>query len=1051
MAPKLELVYNSQQGNGMFGLGWGVSGLSSITRCAQTPAQDGNRGLVKFDTGDRFCLDGQRLMLFSGTYGATGSEYRTEMDSFSQIKANGSANNGPVSFTVKTKDGLIIEYGNTADSRIEALKAPTSLADKLACATAQTMRMLCSPGVRAWAQNKVTDLSGNYMTVSYDEDSANGAYYPSRIDYTGNIKSSPVLATTASVQFQTEASRLDAVPGYWAGAAVKSIKRVNAIRTYVGTALTKEYRLAYVAQSTTLDKSKLSSITECDGVSNCLAPTTLTWGGNGTDVFAVNTGLAAQYGTNQGWSDNNKFPRFMVDVNGDGLADIVGFGNGGVYVSHNNGNGFDAASLRISGQYGTAQGWTDNRTYPRMVVDVNGDGYPDIVGFGPSGIYVATNYGDGTFAPPQAWLANQYSPSQGWADNEVNPRMLVDVNGDGRPDVVGFSNGGVVVSLNNAGTGFVAPGAVAAKPVYACSGAGSLDYESQPPQCYTYSGGGPTGGNAHYYPATIASYTCTSGTLSGASCILPGNATSSWAVDHFGTLHGWANQTTSPRYLVDVNGDGLPDIVGFTGGGVVVSLNTGVGFVAFQTVGATPVYDCNPGDSYNSDLDGCYHHTGHDGGNVYSASILSSYTCTNGMVSGSRCIISTSNAVNWSAAQFGGNQGWTDNSVTPRYWVDVNADGLTDIVGFGPNGVVVALNTGAGFAVPAAWLSSQFSAAQVPWADNNVTPRHLADVNGDGFPDIVGFGTTGVMVALNTGTGFTAPANWYSNFGSSAGGWVDNKTYPRFVVDINGDGLPDIIGFSSTAVMVATDARSMLASFVGSISNGMQAVISPTFASLTKSSSPVMYTKDTGSTAANFPRVDITAPFYVVNTVASSNGIGSTNTTTYSYGGLKTEVGAGRGMLGFRWVKSQEPTPVSGSAIERYTEYRQDWPFVGMPSLSETRLVGAGGTRMLKQNTVTALCQGRDGAACTVAPLGIYFPYVSQTIESAWDTNGAVLPVTTTTYLYEQNPQFGDPTTVGVAINDGFSATTVNTYTPADTANWLAPRLQNATVTTTKP
>ena len=34
-----------------------------------------------------------------------------------------------------------------------------------------------------------------------------------------------------------------------------------------------------------------------------------------------------------GWSSDNLYPRELADVNGDGQADIVGFGQAGVYVS----------------------------------------------------------------------------------------------------------------------------------------------------------------------------------------------------------------------------------------------------------------------------------------------------------------------------------------------------------------------------------------------------------------------------------------------------------------------------------------------------------------------------------------------------------------------------------------------------------------------------------------------------------------------------------------------------------------------------------------------
>ena len=34
-----------------------------------------------------------------------------------------------------------------------------------------------------------------------------------------------------------------------------------------------------------------------------------------------------------GWSSNDEYPRVLADVNGDGAADIIGFGQDGVYLA----------------------------------------------------------------------------------------------------------------------------------------------------------------------------------------------------------------------------------------------------------------------------------------------------------------------------------------------------------------------------------------------------------------------------------------------------------------------------------------------------------------------------------------------------------------------------------------------------------------------------------------------------------------------------------------------------------------------------------------------
>jgi hypothetical protein len=126
MEPQLALDYSSGSRNGLIGLGWTLSGVSAITRCPKTPYHDGERGAVTFSSSDRFCLDGQRLVVVNDTntddkYGAANAEYRTFPDAFSRITAVGNYGGQagvPGSFKVETKSGLIYEYGLSANSRV---------------------------------------------------------------------------------------------------------------------------------------------------------------------------------------------------------------------------------------------------------------------------------------------------------------------------------------------------------------------------------------------------------------------------------------------------------------------------------------------------------------------------------------------------------------------------------------------------------------------------------------------------------------------------------------------------------------------------------------------------------------------------------------------------------------------------------------------------------------------------------------------------------------------------------------------------------------------
>ena len=130
----------------------------------------------------------------------------------------------------------------------------------------------------------------------------------------------------------------------------------------------------------------------------------------------------------------------------------------------------------------------------------------------------------------------------------------------------------------------------------------------------------------------------------------------------------------------------------------------------------------------------------------------------------------------------------------------MNGDGKADIVGFGERDVFVALSTGHGFKKASVWYHG-FTYRRGNWRVDR-HPRLLADVNGDGKADIVGFGNRVVYVALSTGHGFQRARVWYQGFTYQKGGWRVDR-HPRLLADVNGDGKADIVGFGERDVFVA--------------------------------------------------------------------------------------------------------------------------------------------------------------------------------------------------------------------------------------------------------
>lgn len=148
-----------------------------------------------------------------------------------------------------------------------------------------------------------------------------------------------------------------------------------------------------------------------------------------------------------GWYSYDLYPRFLGDLDNDGDDDIVGFGSHKVFVALSNGSGFDPQQVWLEGSFCHVKGWSSQDTYPRQLADANGDGRADIVGFGNRAVYVAlaNSMGDG-FEPQQVWLQHRFSHAGGWSSQRRYPRLLADVDGDGADDIVGFGDRAVSVS-----------------------------------------------------------------------------------------------------------------------------------------------------------------------------------------------------------------------------------------------------------------------------------------------------------------------------------------------------------------------------------------------------------------------------------------------------------------------------------------------------------------------------------------------------------------------------------------------------------------------------
>lgn len=395
-------------------------------------------------------------------------------------------------------------------------------------------------------------------------------------------------------------------------------------------------------------KKSGSTVLRARGVTCCLtAPKATT---------QTTTSPLARDGNANGIDDESEVVAWNTDVTGDGLPDVVAFGAARSYSESNAGNAF-VADISPLPAFSPAHG-VSATSHPRYVIDVNGDDRADIVTFASNGVYVARSLGR-AFSAPELW-STDFDTNNGWSMGQ-DSRTLADVNGDGLPDIVGFGSR-TFVALNS-GNGF---------------------------------------GNARVWHKSFSSTT------------------------------GWRNDLNI-RTSVDLNGDDRADIVGFGAAGVWVALSTGSSFGAERL---------------------------------------------------------------W-VRDFGTASSWT-RAQHHRALTDVNSDGLPDIVGFGKQGVRSALNMGSSFA--SSRLASPSFGSASGWRTKE-HPRAVVDVTGDAKPDVVGIGAAGVYVSVGRGDGtFGTESRWSSNFGSKA--WPAG-TQPRSFADVDGDGRADVVGFGVDGIYVA--------------------------------------------------------------------------------------------------------------------------------------------------------------------------------------------------------------------------------------------------------
>jgi RHS repeat-associated protein len=585
--PAIALQYNSSGGNGWCGVGWDLD-MGYIQR--ETRYGVPINGLSYNDSaGFVFSIAGQNGRLILASDGTYRPEINTAFLKF--VYANGY-------WVVTDKKGRQYTFGETPNSRLD--RYYLGIADM---------------GTFKWALSKVVDPNGNrtaltYQTVKPWGRTDGGQLYLNQIDYNASINS-PAIAANCTVYFTLETSdRSDIPSSCLSGGEICTSRRLQYITVYCNGSRVRQYALQYNTSSST-GRSLLSGVTEY-GVDNSMAWPTLTFS---YSVQAHSFQPPVVWPIQDNYSALATVDCQLIDINGDGLPDRVSRLYSSLNcvdrfnVQTNTGSGFgpvqywspvvNEGNQLCSGQWDTLEGyWAYNGVNYQLtaLIDINGDGLPDRVmrqySFsGYNHFQVQTNTGAG-FSSIMTWegitSANFY-PVLNSSDGESCVSLLVDMNGDGLPDRVMQSSttGQFDVQLNNKNGTF--------SPVTGWNnviGTGGF-YPYSPrsrDQSYVYSELMDMNGDG--LPDRV---------LQGG--VQLNNGQSAIFMQSFSSLHGWGLGSTEypeiqdlgngyyNKQLLDLNGDGLPDLVtipinayGLNANGTCsVRFNTGSGFSASST------------------------------------------------------------------------------------------------------------------------------------------------------------------------------------------------------------------------------------------------------------------------------------------------------------------------------------------------------------------------------------------------------------------------------------------------------------------------------------
>ena len=316
LTPSIGVSYNSQSGNGLAGFGFNITGLSCITRGCKDLYHDKQIAGTSYGIGDALFLNGQRLILKTGTYGYNGSTYTPEGDPYTIVTLHNNINTNACWFSVVCADGKTYQLGNTSDSRLSFVNRKS---------------VTC---IAAWYINQTTDVHSNLIKYHYTTTNYN--LRPVSIEYGLNTAKSRGITNLILFTYSSLTGSY-ARPFAIGDRQGKMDVYLSKITTQTNGSVFRTYTFTYNSTSDgTKDKYyRLTQVDLANGAGRKVAPIKINWEYL-PSLYIYNRNLNVQTSSPYSMIEESAKTFIAVDVNNDGISDIIRL-SPGAYVQRYNG------------------------------------------------------------------------------------------------------------------------------------------------------------------------------------------------------------------------------------------------------------------------------------------------------------------------------------------------------------------------------------------------------------------------------------------------------------------------------------------------------------------------------------------------------------------------------------------------------------------------------------------------------------------------------------------------------------------------------------------